>query len=166
MILTTVKTGAGDPALDQGHPSAAGVAVVIITNLADVDGRHHIFDHPLRLDEGQCHMINVSAKDAVLRLNLHHRAQPPALYPHRGLNLALHHFRQHDHGTAKEKDLRTAPDPTLPIEVTGAVEGTSTDDQPPTVEHMLMETRPDVRNALPMPVALAVPGAKVTPAAA
>ena len=172
MILTTVKTGAGDPALDQGHPSAAGAAVVIITNLAGVDDRHHIFDHLLRLDEDQCHMIDVSVIDAVLRLNPHHRAQLPALHPHRDLNLAPHHphhhphHPHHDHGTTKEKDAGTAPGPILLIEVTGTVEGTGTDDQLPTVEHMLMETRPDVRKVPPTAAALVIDGAKVILAAA
>lgn len=166
MILTTVKTGAGDPAPDQGHPSAAGAAVVIITNLAGVDDRHHIFDHLLCFDEGQCHMIDVSAIDAVLRLNPHHRAQLSALHLHRGLNLALHHLLHHDHGITKEKDAGTAPGPILLIEVTGTVEGTGTDDQLPTVEHMLMVTRPDVRKVPPTAAALVIAGTKVILAAA
>lgn len=158
MSLTTVKTGE-DPALAPGHPHLAAVVAVVITmNPADVDAHHHMLDHPHLLPaEGPLRTAlrgNVAGADATPQAPLAPPDPPLAPRPRLALNPTLH-LRPHD--ITKVTDEEIVPDQSLPTEVTDAVvEETGTDDHLLTrVEHMLMRTRPDVREVAPTVAAAA-----------
>ena len=152
MILTTVKTGEDPaPGPDRPHPAAV-VAVVITTNLPGVGAHHHTLDHPRRLPgEGPPNTVlqrNMAGTDAALQVPL----APPDPFPVPRPRLDRNHALQPRlHDITKLTDEEIVPDQSLPTEVTGAVVGeTGTDDHLTRVEHMLMRTRPDVREAAPI----------------
>lgn len=148
-----MKTGEDPaPGPDRPHPAAV-VAVVITTSPADVDAHRHILDHPRLLPgEGPPHTIhrgNVAVTDADPQAPL----APPDLRPSPRPHLEWNHALQpRAHDITKVTGEEIVPDQSLPTEVTGAVvEETGTDDHLLTqVEHMLMRTRPDVREAAPI----------------
>lgn len=151
MILTTVKIGE-DPALDPGPPlHVAAMDGAIITKQADIDARRHIPDlHHPRSDEGHLHMTprgDVLATNVVLlHLPTHHLHLDLVRHPHPDPRHGLHRH----HEIIEGKSEKIALDPTLRSEVTDAVEETGTNEHLLTpVEHMLMRTRPDVREAVP-----------------
>ena len=158
MILTTVKIGE-DPAPGPGHPHpTVVVAVVITTNPAGVDAHHHTLDHPRLLPgEGPPHTAlrgNVVGTDAAPQAPPAPPGPPPAPRPRLDQNHILQH-QPHDITKVTHEEIILSQ--SLPTEVTDAVvEETGIDDHLLTrVEHMLMRTRPDVREATPAAAAAA-----------
>ena len=159
MILTTVKTGAGDPVHDPDpdpdplHHHHAASGAVATTILEDVDGLLHMLDHRLLLlDKG--HHPTTPLEDGITT----DAAPQPILFhpgPSQDPRLPLdptHALRLHQ-GIAKRRDVGI--DSHLPTEVTGAVEELGTNDHLLTQGHMLMYTRPDVRQVVPAVAAVA-----------
>lgn len=152
-----VKTGE-DPAPGLDHPlHDAAVGVVTTTNLEDAGAHHHILDllHP-HPDEDPLTTTppgGVTTKGAGhLPHQLH--PDPPQLHrPPPDQNPAPHHP---NHDITRKKGEKIVLNLTLRTEVTGAVGATGTEDHLLIrVEHMLMRTRPDVKEAIPTTVAAA-----------